>query len=54
MACVVVNGNPWFRGKYVAKLLEYAGAKRAIATNVSEDNRNKMKKLLGVWDTTPT
>ncbi|MFM7985594.1 MAG: BRO family protein [Candidatus Fonsibacter sp.] len=51
MACVVVNGNPWFKGKYEAKLLDYADNKKAIAKHVSEDDRNKMEELVGVWET---
>ncbi|MFM7983914.1 MAG: BRO family protein, partial [Candidatus Fonsibacter sp.] len=30
IAYVVVNGNPWFRGKYIATLLGYVDANQAI------------------------
>ena len=33
IACVVVNGNPWFRGKYIATLLDYADTKKANCQN---------------------
>ena len=51
IACVVINGNPWFRGKDIATLLDYADTKKAIAKNVSEDDRKKMEELMGVWET---
>ena len=51
IACVVVNGNPWFRGKDIATLLGYADTWQAIAKHVSEDDRNKMEDLRGVWET---
>ncbi|MFM7980264.1 MAG: BRO family protein, partial [Candidatus Fonsibacter sp.] len=34
ITCVAVNGNPWFRGKDIAKLLNYADTKKAIAKHV--------------------
>ena len=51
IACVVVDGNPWFRGKDIATLLDYADTKKAIAKHVSEDDRKKMEELMGVWET---
>ncbi|MFM7983534.1 MAG: Bro-N domain-containing protein [Candidatus Fonsibacter sp.] len=51
MACVVVNGNPWFRDKDITKWLDYADTKKAIAKNVSEDDRKKIEELMGVWET---
>ncbi len=47
IACVIVDGNPWFRGKDIATLLDYADTKKAIAKNVSEDDRKKMEELMG-------
>ena len=56
IACVVFNGNTWFRGKDIAKLLDYVDTTKAIAKNVSEDDRNKMEELMGAgsppWTTT--
>ncbi len=52
IACVVVNGNPWFKGKYIATLLGYVDTKQAVAKNVSDDDRMKMEELMGVQDTT--
>ena len=51
IACVVVNGNPWFRGKDIATSLGYVDTKQAIAKNVSEDDRKKMEELMGVQET---
>ena len=42
ITCVLVNENPWFRGKYIAKMLDYADTAKAIAKNVGEDDRRKM------------
>lgn len=42
-----VNGEPWFRGKDVATILEYVDTVKAIANNVSEDDRNKLEELMG-------
>ena len=47
IACVVVGGDPWFKGKDIATLLDYADTKKAIAKNVSEDDRKKMEELMG-------
>ena len=51
IACVVVGGDPWFRGKDIATSLGYADTKQAIAKNVSEDDRKKMEELMGVQET---
>ena len=39
IACVVLGGSPWFKGKDIATLLDYADTKKAIAKIVSEDDR---------------
>ena len=31
IACVVVGGDPWFKGRDIATLLDYADTKQAIA-----------------------
>ena len=51
IACVVVGGDPWFKGKDIATLLDYADTKQAIAQNVSKDDRKKMEELSGVSQT---
>ena len=43
IACVVINGNPWIRGKDIATSLGYVDTKQAIAENVSEDGPKKME-----------
>ena len=57
IACVVVGGDPWFKGKYIATLLGYADTKQAIAKNVSKDDQKKMEELRGSgrrpWTTMP-
>ncbi|MFM7985505.1 MAG: Bro-N domain-containing protein [Candidatus Fonsibacter sp.] len=47
IACVVVNGDPWFKDKYIATLLVYADTKKAIAKHVSEDDRSTLQELMG-------
>jgi prophage antirepressor-like protein len=47
ISCIVVNGDPWFKGKDIATLLDYADTKKAIAKNVSEDDRKTMEDLMG-------
>ena len=39
MECYVIDGQPWFRGKDVATMLEYANTVKAISNNVHEDDR---------------
>ena len=51
IARVVVDGSPWFKGKDIATLLDYAHTKQAIAKNVSEDDRKKMEELMGDRET---
>ena len=51
IVCVVAGGDPWFKGKDIATLLDYADTKQAIAKNVSEDDRKKMEELMGVSQT---
>ena len=47
IACVVVNGNPWFRGKDIATTLGYANTKQAIIRNVDDDDKQTYEQLLG-------
>ncbi|MFM7989460.1 MAG: Bro-N domain-containing protein [Candidatus Fonsibacter sp.] len=47
IARVVVNWNPWFKGKYIATLLDYTDTNKAIAKNVSEDDRIYLEELMG-------
>ena len=50
IACVVVGGNPWFKGNDIATLLDYADTEKAIAKHVSEDDRKQMEDLMGDWE----
>ena len=48
IACVVINGNPWFRGKDIATILGYANTKQAIIKkNVDYDDKQTYEQLLG-------
>ena len=46
IACIVVNGNPWFKAKEVATILGYANTKQAIITNVDSDDKQTYDKIL--------
>ena len=45
MKCYVIDGQPWFRSKDVATILEYANTIKAISNNVHEDDRKKLEEL---------
>ena len=38
MECYVIDGQPWFRSKDAATILEYANTIKAISNNVHEDD----------------
>ena len=42
-----VDGEPWFRGKDVATILECSDTQKAISYHVSEEDQNKMEELKG-------
>ena len=46
VACIIVNGNPWFKAREVATILEYANTKQAIIKNVDEDDKQTYAQLL--------
>ena len=45
MECHVIDGQPWFRGKDIATILEYANTVKAISNNVHEDDRKKLEEF---------
>ena len=47
IACIVVNGDPWFKAKEVATILAYANTKKAIIDNVDDDDKRKLVDLMG-------
>ena len=40
----VVNGHPRFRGKDVAKILEYTNTEQALRVNVDNDDKTKTER----------
>ena len=42
--CLNVNGEVWFKGKDVAKMLDYANTKQAIAQHVDDEDKVKLTK----------
>ena len=50
--CVIVDGEPWFNGKEVAKLLGYADTRQAIRDHIDSEDKHKLEELIhGVSDT---
>ena len=47
MACISVNGDPWFKSKEVATILAYTSTKKAIIDNVDDDDKRKLVDLMG-------
>ena len=43
--CMCVSGEPWFKGKEVARMLGYANTAKAILNNVDEDDKTKIEEL---------
>ena len=39
------NGEPWFRGKYVATILKYSGTDKAIRNYVFEEENQKTTNI---------
>ena len=47
IACIVVNGDPWFKAKEVATILAYTNTNKAIIDNVDDDDKRKLVDLMG-------
>ena len=45
--CYIVNGDPWFRGKHVASILEYANTKKAFVYHVDIEHEREIKIIKG-------
>ena len=48
---IIVKDDPWFRGKYIATIFEYAGTKQALRVNVDTEDKQKLEQLRGVLNT---
>jgi len=48
--CIVVDDMPWFKGREVATILNYANTKQAIINNVSNDDKKTLEELGGLFD----
>ena len=46
VACIIANGNPWFKAIEVATILGYANTKQAIIKNVDDDDKQTYEQLL--------
>ena len=42
LECIVVDDMPWFKGREVATILNYANTKQAIINNVSNDDKKNI------------
>ena len=45
---ILVDGEPWFKGKVVANALGYINTKLAILDHVENDDKKKMEELRGI------
>ena len=45
---VVVDSEPWFKGKVVANALGYINTKQAISVNVADEDKKQVKELRGL------
>ena len=46
IACIVVNGSPWFKAREVATILGYTNTTQAIIKNVDNDDKLTYGKIL--------
>jgi anti-repressor protein len=44
LQCMCVSGEPWFKGKEVARILGCKNTMQAVIVNVNEDDRNKIEE----------
>ncbi|MFM7983849.1 MAG: Bro-N domain-containing protein, partial [Candidatus Fonsibacter sp.] len=51
IACVIVDGNPWFKAKEVATILGYVNTKQAIIDHVDDEDKTTMDALMWGRDT---
>jgi prophage antirepressor-like protein len=46
---ILKDGEPWFRAKSVATVLEYKNTEQTIRTHVHQDDRRKYSELQDGW-----
>ena len=42
----MVNGDPWFKGREAARMIQYQNTKQAIRIHVDDDDKMKFEDLL--------
>ena len=42
--CIIIEGEPWFKAKQVAEALGYTNTKRAVQTNIDDEDKKQYKK----------
>ncbi len=42
---VMVDGNPWFKGREAALMLKYPSTSQAVRIHVDDEDKNKVRKL---------
>ena len=45
LSYILVNGDPWFKGKEVADILGYVNTKGAISDNVDDEDKQALSKI---------
>ena len=46
IACIVVNGSPWFKAREVASILGYTNTTQAIIKNIDNDDKQTYATIL--------
>ena len=46
IACIVVNGSPWFKAREVATILGYTNTTQAIIKNIDNDDKQTYATIL--------
>ncbi|MFM7984270.1 MAG: BRO family protein [Candidatus Fonsibacter sp.] len=46
IACIVVNGNPWFEAREVATIIGYTNTTQAIIKSVNNEDNQTYAKIL--------
>ena len=48
VACIVINGDPWFKAREVATILGYTNTKKAISDHVDDEDKQRREDMTGV------
>ena len=46
LECIMVKDEPWFKAKQIVTVLDYNNTKRAVQTNVDDEDKKPYKDLV--------